>query len=847
MGSDRTIFNRLRNKSVKELLSRSRQEAAKLSGRAFGLATGEMSDRAFLRRFDCGFDSHSAEVAALRFIERIRDTIASDSASYNFFPSLQQRISLVNRVKRDFPGQERLLLNRADRALDGWFDLLGLTNLSFGTPPDWLLEPVSGIRSTLDHWSAIDYLDPRLAGDKKITWELNRHQHFVTLGQAYWLTADEKYAEGFVDQATSWMDANPPNLGINWASSLELAFRSISWLWALHLFAESPRLTPSFVLRLLKHLIAQGTHIHSYLSSYFSPNTHLTGEALGLLYVGLTLPEIRSSKKWREEGLKILLEQFPRHVSNDGVYFEQSTYYHRYTADFYIHLLILARAGNIELPNEMTERLAKMITHLVCIMRPDGSSPLIGDDDGGRLCILGPRDSDDFRDTIATAAALYGRADWKHAAGNNSFETLWLLGTDGVDRYVELPDVVPLENSTIFPFGGQVVFRDGRSRDATYALMDCGPHGSLSFGHSHADALSIEFAALGRSWIVDPGTFTYTGDGESRNWFRSTGAHNTITVDDQSQSIVGGPFSWKTVARSRLEDFIIADFDFACGSHNGYERLPDPVLHTRTLIGPKRDASVDSAEALQSYLIVRDSLVASQTHKYSLRYHLSPGCSAFALDNQVRVTEPGGRRLAIAVFGSAKINAQIQESWVSRAYGHRERSQVAVFELEASGAQEFVTFLVPSYEGQAVSIESRSTGVESRAFQVSSFETTDCVLIGSATRPKNGGFITADGSVAWGRFVGSDFQRGFLVGGSSFETDDGFGFRSESAVRYCSLRCLDGGLAIEIDGDRFELNGGELAQHFSCKATSFEVFRPDPTSCEQKNGWDFRRTTGVTG
>lgn len=847
MGSDRTILGRLRQKSAKELFSRGRQELSKFSDRVFGISTGEMTDRAFLKSFDCGFDSRSAELAALRFVERVRDSLAADSPSFNFFPSLQQRVSIVNRIKRDFPGQQRLLLDRSDRALDGYFDLLGLTNLSFGTPPDWLLEPVSRVRSALAHWSAIDYLNPRRAGDKKITWELNRHQHFVTLGQAYWLTGDEKYAEGFVDQATSWMDANPPNLGINWASSLELAFRSISWLWAIQLFAESKRLTAAFVLRLLKHLIAHGTHIESYLSSYFSPNTHLTGEALGLFYLGSALPEIRWSKRWRENGLKILLEEFPRQVANDGVYFEQSTYYHRYTADFFIHVLILARAGGISIPNEVTDRLEKMITHLVCIMRPDGSSPLIGDDDGGRLCVLGPRDSDDFRDTIATAAALYGRADWKHAAGNNAFETLWLLGTDGVDRFAELPDAVPLETSTIFPFGGQVILRDRWSRDTTYALMDCGPHGSLSFGHSHADALSIEFAALGRSWIVDPGTFTYTGDRAARNWFRSTEAHNTVTVDGESQSSVAGPFSWNTVARSSLDDFILADFDFACGSHNGYERLQDPVKHTRSLIGPKRSTSFDSHETLQGYLIVRDSLAASQTHKYSLRYHLSPGCSAFAVDNQVRVTEPGGRRLTIAVYGSSKINAQIQESWVSRAYGNREHSQAAVFEIEATGEQEFVTFLVPSYEGQPVSIESPSPAIESRAFRVNSFETTDYVLIGRSSKPATDGFITADGSIAWARFLGSDFQRGFMIGGSSFETDDGFGFRSEGVVRYSSLRCLDGGLVAEIDGHRFYLSGDEHAQHFSCKGISFEVFRPDSTSCEQETTWDFRKTTGVIG
>ena len=113
-----------------------------------------------------------------------------------------------------------------------------------------------------------------------MTWELSRHAHFVTLGQAYALTGEERYVEAFVTQVASWLDENPPEQGINWASSLELAFRSINWIWTLHLTAGSPHVTPELVARLVKSLAAHGRHVESFLSTWFSPNTHLTGEAL---------------------------------------------------------------------------------------------------------------------------------------------------------------------------------------------------------------------------------------------------------------------------------------------------------------------------------------------------------------------------------------------------------------------------------------------------------------------------------------------------------------------------------------------------------------------------------------
>jgi hypothetical protein len=728
-------------------------------------------------------------------------------------------------MRSEFSGQQEAIIDRADRAIEGRFDLLGFENLSFGNPPDWLLEPVSGKRAPFDHWSAIDYLNPAISGDKKITWELNRHQYFVTLGQAYWLTHDEKYAEAFVAQATSWMNANPPKWGINWVSSLELAFRSISWLWALHLFAESPRLTSGVLLRMLKHLVAHGQHIQSYISSYFSPNTHLTGEALGLFYLGSVLQELRCADDWRNLGLKIMLDELAHQVRDDGVYFEQATYYHRYTADFYTHLIILARAGGIPLPANVHEDMARIITHLVCIMRPDGSSSLVGDDDGGRLAVLGVRDPDDFRDTVATAAALYGRDDWRRAAGEDAVETLWLLGAV-TKPGAALGEAVSREPSVVFPNSGQVVLRDGWSKESTYILMDCGPHGSLAYAHSHADALSIEFAGLGKTWIVDPGTYTYTADRALRDWFRSTEAHNTATVDGQSQSVAEGPFSWTSVAHSSLDDFILGNgFDYVEGSHDGYERLADPVRHTRAVIHPKK---YTGNESLASYVIVRDSFSASSRHKYAIRYHLTPRCSAFATDNQVTVREPGGLRLTLVCFGGSNLRARIDKGWVSRVYGRREPALVVVFESTGTGPQEFITFLVPAREGKHVTVEPRSTVyAAANAFQVTANLTRDIVLFSDASRPVNCEPLRAQSLIAWSRFHDSVFDRGFMIGGRQFETSDGYGFKAESPVRQCSLRQVDGLITVAVNGgEPIGLEAGEQSRIFAANGTAFEFSDP---------------------
>ena len=278
-------------------------------------------------------------------------------------------------------------------------------------------------------------------------------------------------------------------------------------------------------------------HLESYLSTYFSPNTHLTGEALGLFYIGTILPEFKEAKRWQELGSRILFEQLPIHVKTDGVYFEQSSYYHRYTTDFYLHFLLLARANRLVLPSQVEEALVLLLDHLMYITRPDGTTPLFGDDDGGRLAMLDVRAANDFRATLATGAVAFNRRDYKFIAGDAAEELLWLTGADGLDQFDSIVAKEPAQTSVPFFEGGYFVMRDGWTSKSNYLLFDCGPHGSLNCGHAHADALAIDVAANGRTVLVDPGTYTYTGSKELRDWFRSSQAHNTVTLDGVSSSI----------------------------------------------------------------------------------------------------------------------------------------------------------------------------------------------------------------------------------------------------------------------------------------------------------------------
>jgi hypothetical protein len=247
-----------------------------------------------------------------------------------------------------------------------------------------------------------------------------------------------------------------------------------------------------------------------------------------------------------------MVQQLARQVRPDGVYFEQSSAYHRYTADFYTHLLILLRKSASTAESDLAtieDKLKALLDHLMYITRPDGTTPLFGDDDGGRLLSFDSRAANDFRATLSTGAVLFARGDYKFVAGELAEETFWLLGPEGARIFESVEAEKPSLQSKDFPDGGYFVMRDGWDEKANYLLFDCGPHGTSNCGHAHADALAIEVAAYGQPTLIDPGTYTYTGSKEERDHFRSSGSHNVLLVDGEPSSLPDGPFSWKTIAR----------------------------------------------------------------------------------------------------------------------------------------------------------------------------------------------------------------------------------------------------------------------------------------------------------
>jgi hypothetical protein len=599
------------------------------------------------------------------------------SAAERFFagPADPASARLVGHRDPDVRDQ---IVAAADQTCAGRFDLLGHRGLGFGDPVDWHLDPTSGVRSPRVHWSLVDPLDPSMVGDSKVVWELGRCQWLVTLGQAFQLTGDERYAREFAARVREWIGANPPGIGIHWSSSLEAALRIVSWSWSIALLLRSRAMTPDLFGELLAAVRAHAAHVERYLSFYHSPNTHLTGEALGLFYAGTFLPELTGAARWRALGARILETEIQRQVLEDGVYFEQSTCYQRYTLEIALHFVVLAGRSGRTLPGALREKVGRMLDVVLTLRRPDGTVPAIGDADGGWLLPLARRRPEDFASVFSTAAAVFGREDCAWAAGGRAApETVWMLGPDAAALVEGLRPAPPRgPTSRVFASGGYVVMRSGWGRHDHQLVFDVGPLGCpVSAGHGHADLLSVQCAAFGEPYVVDPGTGCYASDPGWRDHFRGTAAHSTVTVDGLSQAMPAGPFAWAGRPAARLLRWRSeAAFDFAEGEHDGYGRLPDPVVHRRRVLFLKR-----------GIWILADDLEGAAPHVFEVRFQFAP------LD--VRLDEAGwarargrdGRALLVRTFAEAPVERELRagrrdplDGWTSPDYGRRTPAPVLV-------------------------------------------------------------------------------------------------------------------------------------------------------------------------
>ena len=398
--------------------------------------------------------------------------------------------------------------------------------------------------------------------DIRAVWEPARLQH-VTLLLA-WLRIHPE-GENFSsvrkeagDNLLKWLSENPFLTGPHYMSAMECGLRIPVFVYALILL---PHLTHSEKKKLVEAIYRHGWWVSRRLSLFASRGNHTICECVGLVFAGMVFKHHPAGKSFLATGIKLLLSEAEHQILDDGGPAEQAMGYHRFVLDLY---------------NLVGDFLQKnKIFDLAPVQK--------------RLC-----DGEAFIEALQPCT--FGDEDNGFAVGPG-------LSPGRPVVEAEAGDFITFDKA------GYTVIKDGGVHMTLY-------HGPLGmpplYNHGHADALSIHLSKNGTTLLIDPGTYRYNGAGAWRRYFKSTRAHNTVTVDGKDQAEQVTSFIWKAPYECRLlrrekkpGGFLIE------ASHDGYCRLRSPVLHFRKILYWKPDT-----------FLIKDRFEGRGHHDFELNFHL---------------------------------------------------------------------------------------------------------------------------------------------------------------------------------------------------------------------------------
>jgi Heparinase II/III-like protein/Heparinase II/III N-terminus len=433
---------------------------------------------------------------------------------------------------------------------------------------------------------------------------LNKFYHAPGLVQAWIDTRDRRYLDLWKAHLRGWIATMEPGF-----IAADVTGRRLqNWVFALALRqAEGSDHDPEFEALAEGSLTRQATWLRKNLHP---ARNHRTLELLALLLVAVWLGD-EDRADW---AIEALADNADADFLPDGVHVELSSHYHCLALRNLIDCVDLCSDNGIAMPKRLTERVTLATRFAHALHKPDGMIPALSDADKG-----------DYRAMLGPPSAM--------------------------------------SCCEVFPDGGYVILRDEAACAGDplgqYLVFDCGALGAGN--HGHLDCLSFEFAAQGRSLIVDPGRYTYFEGGpvNERAAFRGTAAHNTLQVDGREQTAYRqGPKRMKIAGPAPTVALIRADAAIVHARAHSHEV---DVIHERAIL-----------RAGKAWIIL-DRMHCSASRDYDLRLQLSP-------EAQGRVnmlTLPSGLQavyspeLLVVACASHPLTVETESAWVSPQYGIR--------------------------------------------------------------------------------------------------------------------------------------------------------------------------------
>lgn len=546
--------------------------------------------------------------------------------------------------------------------------------------------------------------------DKEWTWSLYRHIYWQPLARAYALTGEEKYTKEFLSEMKSWavncpvtpfmtdeyreIDRNYPFPGHSWRT-LEAGMRLFtSWLPALEIFRKSPLLDGN-AWNMILSLICDHC---DFLMKNFSNHTHssnwLTMESAGLLECGILFPEIRSD--WLVTGYRRVTQEVKYSWDNDGIHMERTPVYHLCASNAYFQCFLLLRSNGFPVPPYMLPTLEKAAGFLVSIVKPDLTTPMIGD-----------ADCEDLK-TRRTDTSLY-------EGMNLSFDPLDLNELRAFFRKMyettKRPEFLymatcrkegsaPEKKDFAYPSAGIYVMRTGwGDTDTCFHVHGIQLERGEVSTHSHNDTGHLEISIRGENILTDSGRYVYNSScwKDWRKYFLSAKAHNTLYIDDHEMGSEPGLKKVRGV-RTYLHAFTdTPQMQLIDISHNGYAYMDDPMFHRRRVFRFPGDI-----------FVIEDRLTGICRHDHDIRlyYNFYFGSLAALGKGQFSYTSVNGNPYDVSIASDRQFTSRILcgsedpiGGWYSGGYMWKKPIPQLIIKQEGRAPLVLITILQPEGAG----------------------------------------------------------------------------------------------------------------------------------------------------
>ncbi|MCD6356264.1 MAG: hypothetical protein J7L66_03165, partial [Anaerolineaceae bacterium] len=329
------------------------------------------------------------------------------------------------------------IITQAESILAGKIRLFGVIEADLNLSPN----------SDLHHWSqSRSVLEELNQKDIKLIWEPARFSWAIRLGQAYFLTKEEKYAVYFWDKFAEFYKDNPVNCGPNWQSAQEVALRLIALVITLNFLKEAKCSSEERKLVLFRSIADHADRIPpTIFYAKAQNNNHLISEAVGLFTAGIFLPNHPHAQKWKKLGFRWFTYAIKKQIPHNGEYIQHSTNYQRMMLTLALWMNLMLQFTSQSIGKTEKFKLSQATDWLIGQLDPkSGRVPNLGHNDGTLILPFSIAPYSDYRPIIQAASYTFkGKPALKNGHWNDLSPWLCIqinkLKTDKSDFYIHPP------------------------------------------------------------------------------------------------------------------------------------------------------------------------------------------------------------------------------------------------------------------------------------------------------------------------------------------------------------------------------------------------------------------------